>query len=676
MLLEERQSADPRCSSGGCDGAVADMCSACALRSSLPDHDNDSIDMVLMRRFKDCVNAAPVSVAALAADPASSAPSTASASGTASSSEPAPVVDEYTFARLSLTTDISSILHREIRELFALREASIDAQDSFTLAYVDQAEQTLLRRVAEWQAAHPFWTMRRPSYHQLKEEETRKYKRRQEERAKQAERSRSILGQENAWPDLPKGPAPKPAAAAVVPAQSKRSATASPQVGASPAASSPALDAATAPAQPSPLLRAASASSTAAAGPSASPPLTSSSATAATPSASPAPAVSGARSSFFNDDEHGIEDRYHREKAERAKQAAATAAATAASATSSGTETVANGSSSSTAAVVPPKPGRSAQSQAQSQQQSAPDVYYFYQCSDGQQLYLHGLTYRSLLLQHGGNVSALPARIKGRIAHLDHYVVDRDVRGKHRFLAHLPLTASFGLALVELTSPLLSRATVATMASEFAADKKARQAAARRQKDLNKRTIQSSKAMREAEGGAAASSGGGGSFLPEWQQDAASFPGLAANPLGFASGAPADASSSSATSTSAPASGSASSLSGGSPQTRVANWNVVAEKGMASSELWAPLQSASSPVIQSVSHWGSAAAPMAKAAGGSHPPSLSLGSAGWGRKPAAASSSSSSSHPDDADAESFPLPTVNRHGQTTLLSTAGRRSYK
>ena len=640
------------------------------LRSSLPDHDGDSIDMVLMRRFKDCVNAAPVSVAALAPDPVSSAPSTASASATASSSDPASVVDEYTFARLSLTTDISSILHREIRELFALREASIDADDSFTLAYVDQAEQTLLRRLEEWQATHPFWTMRRPSYQQLKEEETRKYKRRQEERAKQAERSRSILGQENAWPDLPKGPAPRPAA----PPQSKRSATASPQVGASPAASSPALDAAAATAQPSPLLHAASASSSTAASPSASPPLpSSSSATAATPSASPAPAVSGARSSFFNDDEHGIEDRYHREKAERAKQAAAAAAAASAAATSTETEHSVDVSSSSTAAMVPPKPGRSAQSQAQSQQHSsAPDVYYFYQCSDGQQLYLHGLTYRSLLLQHGGNVSALPARIQGRIAHLDGYVVDRDVRAKHRFLAHLPLTASFGLALVELTSPQLSRATVATMAPEFAADKKARQAAARRQKDLNKRTIQSSKALREAEGGAASSSGSGGSFLPEWQQDAASFPGLAANPLGFASGAPADPSSS-VTSSAAPTSGSASALSGGSPQTRVANWNVVAEKGMASSELWAPLQSAPSPVMQSVSHWGSAAAPMAKA--GSHPPSLSLGSAGWGRKPAAASSSSSS-HPDDADAESFPLPTVNRHGQTTLLSTAGRRSYK
>lgn len=620
--------------------------------------------MVLMRRYKDCVNAAPVSVAALAADPA------ATVAASASEATPAPVVDEYTFARLSLTTDISLILQREIRELFALRETSIECDDSFTLTYVDQAEQSLLRRMSDWQTAHPFWTMRRPTYQQLKDEETRKYKRREEERQRQAERSRSILAQDSAWPDLPKGPAPKPAAAA---AQSKRSATASPQVGPSPAASSPALDAAAATAQPSPLMRAASASS--AAGPSASPPLTSSaSATAPAASASPAPAVSGTRSSFFNEDEHGIEDRYHREKAERAKQAAAAAAAAAATASSAGeaVESADDSSSSSAVGVVPPKPGRPGQSQSQSQSSAAPDLYHFYQSADGQQLYLHGLTFRSLLLQYGGNVSSLPARISGRIAHLDSYVVDRDVRAKHRFLSHLPLTASFGLALVDLMAPQLSRATIATMAPEFAADRKARQAAARRQKDLNKRTIQSSKALREAEGGAAAAGGGGGSFLPEWQQDAAAFPGLAANPLGFASGAPVDPSSAGGSSASA----SGAPLSGGSPQTRVANWNVVAEKGMASSELWAPLQSAPSPVMQSVSHWGSAAAPMAKPAGGSHPPSLSLGSAGWGRKPAAASSSSSSSHHDDADAESFPLPTVNRHGQTTLLSTAGRRSYK
>jgi hypothetical protein len=295
------------------------------------------------------------------------------------------------------------------------------------------------------------------------------------------------------------------------------------------------------------------------------------------------------------------------------------------------------------------------------------------------------------------------------VLHLDSYVQDNLVRSKLRFLSHLPLTANFRLGLVDLGSlnPPLSRGTFAALASEVAAEKKARATAARKQKELNKRTQALATRAREEEG--INNPHARGNAPHEWQAaanfDATAFPDLA-NPLGFASGAPSvpDAVASGADSPAlmSAAAGSpelrgrsgsgapSSSSSVGSPATRVSNWNKVAEKGMASSELWAPLSASAAAAPAPASHWGASAAPLSSrpaAAGGSNPPALHLGSAGggsgggggWGarsNKPAASSSSSAGSHSDEPDTDAYPQPSVNRHGQTTLLSTAGRRSYR
>jgi len=246
------------------------------------------------------------------------------------------------------------------------------------------------------------------------------------------------------------------------------------------------------------------------------------------------------------------------------------------------------------------------------------------------------------------------------------------------------------------------------LALEVAQEKKERAKAARRQKELNKRTQALAERTREEEGYNNPRGGGGnGNGGEMWQSaasfDASAFPDLA-NPLGFASGAPGFSPSSGPTASGggggagsgtesggtagvSPATGSpelrgrVGSQGSSSPATRVANWNLVAEKGMASSELWVPLGAsagAASPPVGSSSHWGAAAAPMssrpATGAGGSNPPALHLGSASWGaRKPQASSSAASGSKAEEAE---LPPPSVNRHGQTTLFSTAGRRSYR
>ena len=607
-------------------------------------HEGEIMEFVLMRRFKDCVNAAPVSVAATQTP-------LGQPSASAAADDP-PLIDEYTFSRISLTTDISSILNRELAELFQQREASLAASDNFSLTYIDQAEESIKARMESWAAAHPFWTLKPRSYEELKAEEAEKYRRRAEEKTRALQKSASILAQTEAWPDLPKSQ--KPAAAPV----SKSAAASPPIIAAAPAAS------------PSPLPSPSSS-------PSSSPPLVSASSSSSSGSG-------GAKSSsFFDQSESGLERQF--QLAQKNERAAAAASASA------------SASPAAVAATAAVKPGQSAQSVAAGAGGVPPDsVYYFYASADGQDIFLHSLSYRSLLLDRGNNVSALPPRIRGRVAHLDHYVVDSTVRGKFRFLSHLPLTTQFGMAIVEMQVPALSRGTVQAMAREFEADRKARATAARKQKELNKRVTASSKVLAEQRADSGASGSGGGSAFPSWQQQpldaAGAFPDLASNPnpLDFASGAPGASSAEGPSSTAAAAvSGSSSS---GSPDLRGggAKWNVVAEKGMASSELWVPLTAAASSAAagstsssSSAPHWGASAAPLSHAAGsssarsfgGSHPPSLTLGSAGWARpKPAAASSSSRSA---DTEEPAFPQPSVNRHGQTTLLSTAsGRRSYK
>jgi hypothetical protein len=330
--------------------------------------------------------------------------------------------------------------------------------------------------------------------------------------------AKSILSQTSAWPELPTKPAP---VLKHVPAATVTSASRPPGMSAASnaAAAAPSISLLATPATSGASAAAAPASVVAA-----SSPLPAARASSSPPTPS--------RDSFFDDDEAALEHRWN--KSQQAARAAAAAAAA---------EAGADGAAAA-AAAMPPKPiqpGTSAPAMAAAAAASVDGVYYFYQSADGQQLYLHSLPYRALLHEAGGSVAALPPRIRGRVSHLDSYVQDNLVRSKLRFLSHLPLTANFRLGLVDLGSlnPPLSRGTLSALASEVAAEKKARATAARKQKELNKRTQALATRAREEEG--INNPHARGNAPHEWQAaanfDATAFPDLA-NPLGFASGAP------------------------------------------------------------------------------------------------------------------------------------------
>lgn len=574
------------------------------VRVLVADGEGDSVDFVLMRRFKDCVNAVPVG-------PASTAAAASSDSGSTSAA-----VDPSLFARIQLTTDISDIVSRELRELFELRATSREACDDFTLTHVDIAEAAIVRRIEEWSATHPLWRMRPRTYEQMKAEEMAGYARQDELKARRKQQS----AKDEAWPELPTQPRATAASAATTANKSH----------ATPAASSSSSTSATA---------SASASSS------------------SSVLSSPAPAAaasppSGKSSSFFDADEQQAEYRFKKKQSEKA------AAALAAQQTDeqNAPDIVAP---AETAPTPPPaKSARTGQSAS-----SGPDAsYYFYQSADGQQLYLHALNFRSLLLSHGNDPASLPTRIRGRVLHRDAYVVDAQVRAKFRFLAHLPLTGNFNTVLVDVTTPgAVSKESLGVMAPEFAAERKARALAAKKQRALNQRTIQSSKAHQESEAAASGVGGnvnGGGSSTWKMDQDPTSFPDLA-NPLGLAAAAPHPPSASNSPDMRAAIAASIAS----SP----AHWNLVAEKGLATTELWEPLGAnaavaAPQPAPVAGSHWGVASAPLATRMASSHG---AADGAGWRR-----------TAPLEADAPPLPPSAINRHGQTTLLSTGSKRSYR
>ncbi|KAJ3222830.1 RING finger protein 10 [Clydaea vesicula] len=66
------------------------------------------------------------------------------------------------------------------------------------------------------------------------------------------------------------------------------------------------------------------------------------------------------------------------------------------------------------------------------------DYYYFYQSSDGQNLYLHPLDIKILLHEYG-EYSKFPDKIDVDIIHLSESTLDEDLRKKFKYLGHIPL---------------------------------------------------------------------------------------------------------------------------------------------------------------------------------------------------------------------------------------------
>ncbi|CAL9708637.1 unnamed protein product [Knipowitschia caucasica] len=112
--------------------------------------------------------------------------------------------------------------------------------------------------------------------------------------------------------------------------------------------------------------------------------------------------------------------------------------------------------------------------------------YYFYQADDCQQMFLHPVNVRCLLREYG-SLEASPDTITAKVVEIVGHSVNEDIRRRHRYLGHLPLTCEFSICELALQPPIISRETLDTFADDLEKRKRLRQKKARDEKRREKR---------------------------------------------------------------------------------------------------------------------------------------------------------------------------------------------
>ena len=77
-------------------------------------------------------------------------------------------------------------------------------------------------------------------------------------------------------------------------------------------------------------------------------------------------------------------------------------------------------------------------------------VFYFYQSSDGQPIFLHALNVQMLVKQFGA-LENCPINIQGSILEKEGAVMSEQLRDRLRYLKHLPITTNFEVAELDLS---------------------------------------------------------------------------------------------------------------------------------------------------------------------------------------------------------------------------------
>ncbi|KAF4070395.1 hypothetical protein AMELA_G00285040 [Ameiurus melas] len=112
--------------------------------------------------------------------------------------------------------------------------------------------------------------------------------------------------------------------------------------------------------------------------------------------------------------------------------------------------------------------------------------YYFYQAEDGQQMFLHPVNVRCLLREYG-SLENSPQSISATVVEIEGHTVNEDVRRRHRYLSHLPLTCEFSICELNLQPPVLSKETLDSFSDDLERRRRARQKKARDEKRRERR---------------------------------------------------------------------------------------------------------------------------------------------------------------------------------------------
>ncbi|XP_072538641.1 E3 ubiquitin-protein ligase RNF10 [Salminus brasiliensis] len=142
---------------------------------------------------------------------------------------------------------------------------------------------------------------------------------------------------------------------------------------------------------------------------------------------------------------------------------------------------------------VPEGPGEENPDQGAGQSEAAPPqnpqhgpYYYFYQADDGQQMFLHPVNVRCLLREYG-SLENSPQSITASVVEIEGHTVNEDVRRRHRYLSHLPLTCEFSICELNLQPPILSKETLDSFSDDLEKRKRLRQKKVRDEKRRERR---------------------------------------------------------------------------------------------------------------------------------------------------------------------------------------------
>lgn len=123
---------------------------------------------------------------------------------------------------------------------------------------------------------------------------------------------------------------------------------------------------------------------------------------------------------------------------------------------------------------------------SESGQLANPHYYYFYQAVDGQHVYLHPVNVRCLIHEYG-SLERCPETITATVVEIDGFTVTEEVRRRHRYLCHLPLTCEFSVCEMSLGPPAVSQETLTYFADEVEKRKRQRQRKARDERRRERR---------------------------------------------------------------------------------------------------------------------------------------------------------------------------------------------
>ncbi|KAJ1093381.1 hypothetical protein NDU88_006482 [Pleurodeles waltl] len=112
--------------------------------------------------------------------------------------------------------------------------------------------------------------------------------------------------------------------------------------------------------------------------------------------------------------------------------------------------------------------------------------YYFYQAEDGQHMYLHPVNVRCLVREYG-SLEKCPEKITAAVVEIDGFSMSEEVRRRHRYLCHLPLTCEFSICELDLKPPSVSKETLALFSDDIEKRKRLRQKKAREERRRERR---------------------------------------------------------------------------------------------------------------------------------------------------------------------------------------------